>query len=149
MLTSKKNAGDISPRCRSLMAVQTVLMAITALLAIQDWSVGRGRLWEFLAGLCACSAVSLIFRMGWVVPCTIIGLGVGAFLDGPIKGGTYESQMWETVRSICGGAAAGFFVGLGIDCIHLASENDGESSAEEPTDVLGATDDLSNSEFKH
>ena len=51
-----------------------------------------------------------IFRLGWLVPIIVFGTLMGLFLDPAIKGGTRESQMWETVRIICGETIIGLVV---------------------------------------
>ena len=129
MVTSKKNDGYVRPKRRVLLAVQILLAAITGLLAVCVWSVDGGQIWKLFAGLFACSTASLIFRLGWLVPCIVCGILAGIFLDPSIKGGTIESQMWETVSYICSGAVAGFVVGLVIDAARNAPQNQNDNDA--------------------
>ncbi len=131
MLASKKNVGEIRPKRRALLTVQILLVAITGLLAVRIWSIDGGQAWKLFAGLCACSTASLIFRMGWLVPCIVIGTFAGTLLDAKVKGGTIESQMWETVWSICSGAVVGCVIGLIVDSPRRVPQNDNEDNTAE------------------
>ena len=71
--------------------------------------------------------LALVLRVGWVIPCIIAGVYVGFMMDPDVKGGTFESQMFETVAFICGGAIVGFAVGLAID----VRKDETDSSANE------------------
>jgi hypothetical protein len=68
----------------------------------------------FLVLSAACAA-ALAYGWGTVVPCLTIGLMVGMVYDGGPKGGTRESQMWETAEAWIGGALAGLLVGVAMD----------------------------------
>lgn len=68
---------------------------------------------------------ALVLCVGWVVPCTIAGVHIGLIMDARVKGGTDESQMLETVVSICGGTIAGLLVGLIIDGSKDSGGNEG------------------------
>ena len=72
--------------------------------------------WTFGAALGILAFASLFLRVGWFVPLTIAGFYFGLFvLDPPIKGGTAESQMRETITCILMGTIGGFIVGALID----------------------------------
>jgi len=129
MVRSQKNACHVRPRRRALLAVQIVLAVITGLLALRVWSIDGGQVWKLLAGLSACTTAALIFRLGWLVPCIVLGTLAGILLDPAIKGGTIESQMWETVSYICFGAVAGFVVGLMIDMDRTSSRMENGNDA--------------------
>jgi hypothetical protein len=86
-------------------------------LAIRHWYLlgfvaGDVRLFAALAVACC---ISTLLRMGWMVPCLVFGTFCGILLDPLIKGGTVESQMWETVTSIATGAVLGLCVGLALE----------------------------------
>ena len=53
--------------------------------------------------------------VGWSVPFAIAGTYVGLLLDARVKGGTIESQMYESVLSIVVGTVVGFMIGAHID----------------------------------
>jgi hypothetical protein len=60
--------------------------------------------------------VSIFLRVGWFVPFTIAGFYFGLFvLNPPVKGGTIEYQMHETVGWILVGTVGGFIIGAVID----------------------------------
>jgi hypothetical protein len=57
----------------------------------------------------------VIFNFGWLPIATILGAFVGCVADSGVKGGTQESQMWESVHAILGGALAGMAIGFYLD----------------------------------
>src|SRR5579859_7240504 len=69
----------------------------------------------FFVGLAACCLAAFVFRWGYSVPCVVLGLLVGGYLDLHVKGGSVESQMWETVTSVAIGTAMGLLVGVALD----------------------------------
>lgn len=69
----------------------------------------------FFVGLGACCLAAFVFGWGYSVPCVVLGLLLGAFLDLRVKGGTAESQMWETVTSVAICTAIGLIVGVAAD----------------------------------
>ncbi|MBN2475468.1 MAG: hypothetical protein JXB62_12730 [Pirellulales bacterium] len=116
MAPSKKKPGDGCESC-ALLALQISLTLLTGLTAAASWSVGSGLEWKLLAALFACSTVAIVFRLGWPVPCMILGILAGIALDPAIKGGTIDSQMWETVSCICVGAFIGLLIGVFLDAV--------------------------------
>jgi hypothetical protein len=123
MAASQKSLACARPKRRALYTVQILLATMTGLSAFRIWSINGGQVWKLFAGLFVFMMVSLILRLGWLVPCMVVGTLTGIFLDPLIKGGTIESQMWETVRYICGGTIAGLVLGLVIDSTCAASYN--------------------------
>ena len=77
------------------------------------------------------SMVAAILRLGWLVPCTIIGVTIGVFLDPLIKRGTIESQMGQTVTRICYGTLVGLVVGFIIDINSSSHSIDKQNSKNE------------------
>jgi hypothetical protein len=72
--------------------------------------------WLLGASLGGVALLSVVIRVGWVIPCTIAGVYVGmCVLDPAIKGGDPESQMMETVGAICIGTVLGMAVGFLIE----------------------------------
>ncbi|MBN2581110.1 MAG: hypothetical protein JXB10_19160 [Pirellulales bacterium] len=137
MAASQKSPARARPKRRVLFAVQILLAAMTGLSAFRIWSINGGQVWKLFAGLFIFMMVSLILRLGWIVPCMVVGTLTGAFLDPMIKGGTIESQMWETVRYICGGAIVGLVLGLVIDgvCAESQYQNDKKPDATDQNTV--------------
>ena len=123
MVKPHEDRGGALPKRRVLLVVQVLLTLVTGLLAIPAWSRGDLQTGKLLTGLCACSAVSVLLRMGWLVPCTIGGILAGAFLDAGIKGGPIDAQAWESVAKICLGAFAGLAVGIVFDIAARVSGN--------------------------
>lgn len=119
-----KNCGKDGP-CRSpLLWFKFLLMAITSLpliFAVMDviafpHADGPGWLWWFVFGvLFVCAVAGFVFRLGSVVPSSVFGTFWGIALDLHVKGGSIESQMWETVRSVSVGFIAGVVVGVLLD----------------------------------
>jgi hypothetical protein len=81
--------------------------------------------WLLGASLGAVATITLFLRVGWVIPCMIAGTYSGFVLDARVKGGTIESQMWETVVSIAVGATVGLVAGLAIDSLGGGAKEDG------------------------
>jgi len=129
MNTLQKSTGHTPPRSRSLLTVQTVLTLITGSITFLAWSNDGGHIWKLYAGLFAGSMVSLLFRSGWLIPCLVCGTIIGDFSDPPIKGGSIESQMWETVSCLWTGTIVGLLIGYVIDKTLSLDEtdNDGDS----------------------
>jgi hypothetical protein len=98
---------------RLQIGCSVALVLFSAYLAVVAYP-SRGWLWG--ASLGAVALLSVVIRVGWVIPCTIAGVYVGmCVLDPPIKGGDPESQMMETVSAICIGTVLGMAVGFLID----------------------------------
>ena len=100
---------------RALTVLQVALALLTGLLAWSAVSNGIGQMWKLMTALSAVSAVGAVLRFGWVIPGVVCGTLGGVFLDATIKGGTVESQMWETVAYIGVGAVLGLLVGIVVD----------------------------------
>lgn len=96
------------------MTFKILMILFTGVSTVATWN--HGLLFEriFLT-LFLYSVASLMFRWGWVVPCIVAGTIWGISLDNVVKGGSHESQMWETVNKIWFGFACGFLLGLSID----------------------------------
>lgn len=126
-----KNTDHRPPRSRTLLAVQILLIIITGLFTFLAWSNDIGQVWKLYAGLFAVSMAALIFRSGWLIPCTVCGTIIGDLSDPPVKGGTIDSQMWETVSCLWSGVIAGILIGFSIDATlsELEDETDNEEDA--------------------
>jgi hypothetical protein len=99
-------------RSKRQLAFTWILIAFSAHVAAGTYPSGPSRL---AVSMGIVVFLALVLRVGWVIPCTVAGVYVGLIMDARVKGGTYESQMLETVVSICGGAIAGFLVGSMVD----------------------------------
>lgn len=71
--------------------------------------------WQVLALFGVGSLIAAVLRLGWAVPCMVLGCFVGFLADNDIKGGTPESQMWETVSNLLGGTLLGLVGGVFLD----------------------------------
>jgi hypothetical protein len=92
--------------------------------------------WRILYAALACySLVCLIFKFGWLVPCTIIGTHIGVLMDQPIKGMVIGSRFAETMLLIVGCAICGLFAGLMADGPDLVSrkQREDENPNDEPS----------------
>lgn len=96
---------------KTIFWVQLILVEFSGLLAALSWYIGDGD-WKLFSCLCAGTTAALVFRLGWLVPCVAFGTMVGLFFDPAVKGGTYESQIRETLTYICSGTIAGLVVGI-------------------------------------
>jgi len=81
-----------------------VLVAFSAWVAVVNYPYLS---WLLCGGLGLVAGASIFLRVGWATPCMIAGVYVGMILDAHVKGGTAESQMYETVWAITLGAAFG------------------------------------------
>ena len=90
-----------------------VLMAVIA--AVNTKAEVDTIIQQVCVALFAYSVASVIFPWGWAVPCIVIGALISVMMDKPIKGGSMESQMWETIGRIWLGVFSGFVVGLILD----------------------------------
>jgi hypothetical protein len=104
-----------SSRSAFLVGTQVLLTLITGWLAFQMYLADGGSVWFLFAVLAICSFVSIVFRTGWIIPCTVLGTIIGIFSDVGIKGGTAESRVWETFRYVLPGAIIGMVVGAIAD----------------------------------
>ena len=59
--------------------------------------------------------VAAILRFGWTAPCLLAGVILGVWLDPLVKGGTVDSQIYETINNLLIGAAIGLTVGIMMD----------------------------------
>ena len=82
------------------------------------------RAWLLGASLGVVAAITLSLRVGWTIPSMIAGTYAGLVADAHVKGGTLESQMWETVSAMVLGAMVGLFAGLVIDTIGCDTRED-------------------------
>ena len=72
--------------------------------------------WRFGIALAILATVSIFLRVGWFVPFTIAGSYFGMIvLDPPVKGGTVDSQMNQTVMCVVLGTIGGFVIGAVLD----------------------------------
>lgn len=96
---------------RASHLVSVALAAGLAILAVaSEGRFAQGfNLFACLAALCAFAAAA---RLGWPVPCMVIGILCGILYDAGPKGGTLEAQAWETVVTVFFCASAGLGVGL-------------------------------------
>lgn len=107
------------------------ILVFSAYLAIVTYPSGA---WKFGAAFGSLAFASIFLRVGWFVPFAIAGAFLGMSLDAQPKGGTVESQMQETVKSILGGTICGFVIGAMIDLRHKPTSP--LRNAEEPSDRL-------------
>ena len=100
-------------KTRSQIGCLIVLVCFSAFLALVSYPSGASRL---AAAFGLLALTSIFLRVGWFVPFTIAGSYFGMLvLDPPLKGGTIDSQMDQTVRCILVGTIVGFAVGALID----------------------------------
>ena len=110
------NEQVIEPAPRKRSAYRIVFTLLLVVLSTQTVVIHYPyRLWSLGASLGAVAAITLFLRVGWTIPCMIGGVYAGLIADPPVKGGTPESQMWETVWLIIFFTIAGLVVGLVID----------------------------------
>ncbi len=113
-------------RSKWQLAITWILLGFSAYVAVVTYPSGPSRL---AVSMGVAAFLALVLRVGWVIPCTIAGVYVGLIMDAHVKGGTDESQMLETVVSICGGAFAGFVIGLMIDGCKDSCANEGSTTS--------------------
>lgn len=102
---------------RSALFVFKILVASwTGFIAAACWRFEAGWVWQLMfITLFLYAVASLVFRWGWLLPCVIAGAICGLGMDNAVKGGSPESRVWETVRSIGFGIGGGFLIGLILD----------------------------------
>ena len=85
---------------------------------------------KIFAVLFAYSIVSIVFRLGWTVPCIIAGTICGSGLDTAVKNGSLERQMGETATKLYFGIVVGLVIGLSseFEAKHLTAESDNDKS---------------------
>lgn len=125
-------SSDGSPRSRTLLTVQILLTTLTGVFTLLAWLNDIGPYWRLYAGLFAGSMTALIFRSGWLIPCTVCGTLFGIFIDPPIKSGPIDAQMWQTVSNLWSGVIAGLVMGVAIE-ITLKTSDDEHTSIEDST----------------
>ncbi|QDT26876.1 hypothetical protein Enr10x_21870 [Gimesia panareensis] len=134
MNSLQKPSGETPARSRVLLTVQILLTLLTGSFALLSWWNDSVYFWRLYSGLFAGSLTALIFRSGWLIPCTVCGTLFGIFLDPTIKGGTIDSQMWETVSSLWSGVIAGVVFGFAINTTLTATENESEKETDNGRD---------------
>jgi hypothetical protein len=93
----------------ALLVFKTLLSLFTGLLMVQSFSSAvRTERWLFCT-LFGASVASIHFRWGYFVPFTILGTIWANLADNCVKGGTAQSQLWE---SICN-----YTLGVGLGCL--------------------------------
>ena len=132
----------IRSNSKSQLGCLFVLVCFSALLAFTAYP---DPLWGFGAAFGLLALFSIFRPVGWFLPCTIAGVYLGVFvLDSPVKGGTIESQMKETIGCILFGAIVGFVFGACIDARQRtrSGRTAGRCAAttDEQSDGLGAMD---------
>ena len=91
-----------------------VAVALVAL-TVRVYFVGAYRPSMLLGVLAVGTLLSAVLRLGWSVPCLVVGAVIGMILDAHPKSGSIDAQMRETVASIMCGTMAGLFIGLSLD----------------------------------
>jgi hypothetical protein len=91
-----------------------VTVALVAL-TVQAYSVGAYRPSMVLGVLAIGALLSALLRLGWSVPCLVVGAVIGMILDANPKSGPIDAQLRETVASIMCGTMVGLFLGLSLD----------------------------------
>ena len=113
-----KNAAD-DLRVASWNAARVAYCVLAIALGCLTFAAGLDAYPSLLFGVLALiAAFGAIFKFGWLPIATILGAFVGYIADSGVKGGTYESQMWESVQAILGGALAGLAVGFYLEARH-------------------------------
>ena len=115
---------------RGCMVALAALTGVAAAMLIVDvevgvssaqgllWRDGQRWTWQIAVVLACFSCLALVFRLGWLVPCTVIGVFLGCFVcPPPIGSGTAVSKMQDTISGIWQGTAFGVVVGLAIDLL--------------------------------
>ena len=115
-------ASAYTKKSRLRLGCLTLLVAFSAFIAFMTFPY---RTWPFGAGLGTLAFVSIFLRVGWLVPFTIAGFYCGLFvLDPVVKGGTSETQMYETVTYVFFGTIIGFVIGAAMDYFQSQQKGD-------------------------
>ena len=111
------------PTGRALVCVKWILFVITASFTATLWVEGTNRrLLVFWAGLFVAVSAAIVFRGGWLIPCTICGVLGGFLLDPPVQGGPADAQIMQTVWLIIIGTVIGCVTGLLVDANKPSSD---------------------------
>ena len=110
--------------CMVVLTAATAALAIVLALAVElGFPPGETRnaqrwIWQITAVLAGFSCLALIFRLGWLVPCTVIGVFLGYSVCAPaLSRGDAGSQMQDQISDIWCGAFFGIIVGLAMDLL--------------------------------
>ncbi len=112
VMRSKTITKVVPTRSPSRIVFTLLLVAFSGFSAFQTYPCGVSLL---SVGLGVVAFITVFLRVGWTIPCMIAGVYVGEICDATVKGGTEESQMWETVHAITVGTAIGLALGLAVD----------------------------------
>ena len=91
-----------------------------ALMAYNSFTYGTWVVWWLSASYAFLAFIAAIFRMGWFIPCTILGIMSGFFLlpiigGSVLVGGNELSQMMNVAVFVLCGTTLGVGSGLAID----------------------------------
>lgn len=100
----------------SLLLLKILLISFTGWISIAVLNADHGQpAQRIFAALFLYSIASLVFRWGWVIPCTVVGTVLGLFAGDSFTGCVVESQMSDAVTKIVFGLAGGFVIGWLFD----------------------------------
>lgn len=110
------------PDSEELRAFRYLVVALTALGSLGFQPYGGFQFWLSLS-LLGYSVIAFVIRSGWLIPCLLLGIMIGVWLDPSVKGGTAESKIQETEESIYFGAGCGMLIGLISEIMSFAKKD--------------------------
>lgn len=111
------------------VCLHTFIAAWMALMAYNSSFYDTWIVWWLYASYAILASIAAIFRMGWFIPCTILGIMSGLFFRPEIEG-TRISQNLDVVVFVLCGTILGVGTGLAID-LSLPANSPGQSNSSE------------------
>lgn len=108
---------------RALVVLHIMLVIVSSIIAYKCYSVvGISGQFLFLVWVTVSCIAAAICRWGCLLPCTLMGMVLGATLDPAVKHGSHESQVIETIWFIVLGTLLGVGVGVLLDVLHAENQ---------------------------
>lgn len=82
--------------------------------------------WWIIAAIFVFYIALAIVLDSWLIRCTLLGILLGRTLDPPVKCGTLETQVQESVSWLVFGVTVGILTGLAIEAFRVPNKRDGE-----------------------
>jgi hypothetical protein len=107
-----------------LIAFQGIVASAYLCLTAMVLAFERPAYARFPAILATGAIAALVFRLGWLIPCTLVGPIIGVMTMPAVRMGPIDAQREEDVIRIVFWTIAGFILGFCIDASNRAAQRE-------------------------